>query len=196
MKQKFKFAAVVLGLLLLSPVVAGFIQYLPTASKVHIIGTEVKRLELSPASGSRAATFEDVRYIQAQRVDSGDDIVLRNVDTRWGFPPYFKFDSPEMGAEAQRIARDEPEAVVLVTHYGVRSEVLDLYPNVVRLEIVGADHQHIPVFNIVFFCTLFVLGGALALKVRSLRKRRAAKKAERAEAASVSNEASDDSGAA
>lgn len=179
MKQKFKYAALILGLLLLLPIAGGFVQYLPTATKVHIIGTEVKRLELTPASGSRAATFEDVRYIQAQDVATGSDIVFRNVDTRWGFPPYFKFDSPEVGAEAQRIARDQPEAIVLVTNYGIRSEVFDFYPNVVGLQIVDADYSHVPVFNIVFFCVLFLLTGVVLLKVRGLKKRRAAKMAEK-----------------
>lgn len=124
-----------------------FYYVLPKTEKVHLSGTEVKRTEDGTAN-------HDVRYIQAVTVDN-EAAVFRNEDTRWGWPPYLKFNSADLSAQATEIARDNPSATVLITYYGARDRILNWYPNAVKMEIVPADYQHIPIFNLAFFVVLF-----------------------------------------
>jgi hypothetical protein len=128
---------------------AGF--YLPSTEKVHLTGTEIKRRDAKDGSISH-----DVRYIQARRLD-GENIVFRNEDTRWGFPFYFKFDAADLASEAANVVRNDPDAVVLVTYYGLRSRVFDWYPNAVSFKQVPKDYVHVPVFNIAFVVVVIAL---------------------------------------
>src|SRR5688572_27156731 len=118
---------VLLALIFASLAIAGA-YYLPSTEKVYLTGTEIKRLDAKDGS-----ILHDVRYLQARHLD-GSNVVFRNEDTRWGFPFYFKFDAADMASEASNIVRNEPDTVVLVTYYGVRSRVFDLYPNAVSFK--------------------------------------------------------------
>ena len=177
MKKNVKIAVFVVLAVLLVPCLGGVWVYLPHARKAHITGTEVRRMDAPRGQEEGGAERIDVRYVKTFDLDEQTDMVYQNVDTRWGFPFYFKFDSAELGAHADRIARDEPNATVLVTYYGVRSPAFDIYPNVVDIEVVDRDHVHVPVFNILFFTFGFAIVGVVWLKVHRFRKRRAAKKA-------------------
>ncbi|TCO71999.1 DUF1523 family protein [Rhodovulum euryhalinum] len=82
----------------------------------------------------------------------GKAVVFRNEDTGWGWPPYFKFDTSNLQAEAGDLTstKDNPEWVV-ITHYGWRNEYLSIYPNAISARPVdGPDVTIIPWFNIVF----------------------------------------------
>lgn len=154
------------GLLLAVFVILLLNYYLPSSRKVHITGTEVKRMDVQEAGKTR-----DVRFIYAQDADTGKSLAYRNEDTRWGFPFYFKFDSGDVAAEAANILENDPKATVLVTSYGYRMRYFDEYPNVVSLRVVAPEHSIIPVFNIIFW-TLFVVAVVVAaLWVRRTRKR-------------------------
>jgi hypothetical protein len=150
--MEMKRVAWLTGIALMLLLVAGFgscaAYYLPATEKVHLSGTEIKRQDAKDGT-----PMHDVRYIQATKLN-GETLVFRNEDTRWGFPPYFKFTSADMASEAQQIAKSQPEATVLVTYYGVRSQMLDLYPNAVGLRIVDASYVAVPIFNIVFSVVL------------------------------------------
>jgi amino acid transporter len=134
--------------------------FLPSTEKVRLAGTEIKRLDAKDGT-----PLHDVRYIQAQKID-GSSLVFRNEDTRWGFPFYFKFDSADLAGEAQNIVKSQPEAVILVTYYGFRSQVLDLYPNIVSLKAVDSAYVHVPIFNIVFCLVVFGLIIFVFVKMR------------------------------
>lgn len=118
--------------------------YLPSTEKVTLTGTEIKRLDSKDGS-----ILHDVRYLQGRTLD-GQSIVFRNEDTRWGFPFYFKFNGADIASEVANIVRNEPDAIVLVTYYGARSQMLDLYPNAISFKKVPREYTHIPIFNIVF----------------------------------------------
>lgn len=138
---------VVLALIGAGFLASTFYYVLPKTEKVHLSGTEVKRTEDGTAN-------HDVRYVQTVTLDN-QAAVFRNEDTRWGWPPYMKFNSADIAAQATAMARDNPSATVLITYYGARDRILSWYPNVVKMEIVTADYQHVPIFNIVFFVVLF-----------------------------------------
>ncbi len=109
--------------------VAAVLHYnLPGRDVVRIVNTDVRRMDFgwnavfySAADGS--GQNRDVRFISAVSPDN-KPMVYRNEDTGWGWPPYLKFDSADLQAEAADLAstRDAP-VWVAVRHYGWRSQL-------------------------------------------------------------------------
>ena len=98
----------------------------------------------------------DVFFIQTRRV-GGDVMVYRNEDTGWGWPPYFKFDTSNLQAEASDLASTEAAPrYVAIKHYGWRNEFLTIFPNAISVRAVeGSDAaKGIPWLNIIIL-TLF-----------------------------------------
>ncbi len=73
-------------------------------------------------------------------------MVYRNEDTGWIWPPYFKFDSSDLQAEAQaNISTPENEQWVVMTHYGWRNRFFTIYPNAIGIRpVAGPDVRIIP----------------------------------------------------
>ncbi|MBW1749331.1 MAG: DUF1523 family protein [Deltaproteobacteria bacterium] len=153
--------------------VAAVLHYNLTRTQVaQIVGTDVKRLD-STARGKSADNLQgkglkvrDVRFINAQS-KSGKVEVFRNEDTGWGWPPYMKFNSADIAAEAQTFATAEGNPWVLLKYYGWRIHIFDMYPNIVSLKQVPRDYKHIPWFNFVF---LLVLAGGSLFVIRRSRQ--------------------------
>jgi hypothetical protein len=146
-----------------------FFHYvLPQHDVVRIAGTEVIRMDFDAwnrmfyaqaDAGNVEGTTRDVRLINAVR-PSDRVIVYRNEDTGWIWPPYFKFDSSNLQAEAQDlISTKAAPQWVIVTHYGWRIPFLSVYPNAVGVRAVDSpDVSIVPWFNIGFFIFLaFIL---------------------------------------
>lgn len=154
-----------IGFLLLAIVVA-FLHYtLPQRDIVRIIGTETRLTEVggnamfyaAPDSGTTTQTIErrDIRFIEAAFPDDSV-MVYRNEDTGWIWPPYFKYDSANLQAEASNLqsTKAAPEWVA-VTHYGWRIPIFSIYPNAVKIRAVaGPDVTLIPWLNIVILAAL------------------------------------------
>ncbi len=159
MKEKLriaKIAAVAIGVLL----VVAFLHYhLPRTAVVTIQGTDVKRMDRSGtlAKNPNASGTRDVRFINTVK-QNNRVLVLRNEDTGWGWPPYFKFNSSDLVAKAQALANEDPPPTVLITYYGWRMQLFSLYPNIIRMRSVPPDYSHFPLFNIIF---LVLLAGAI-----------------------------------
>ncbi len=137
---------------------------LPSRDVVKIVGTDVKRMDISstawfwasPDAGTNAGSTRDVRFINAVR-PNGKVRVYRNEDTNWNWPPYFKFNSGDMTAQAQALAQ-EPDTWVAVTHYGWRIKLFTIFPNAVKIKKVdGPDVFLIPWFNIIFLSLIALL---------------------------------------
>ena len=159
------FGGVALGLLYLT-----FCAYnLPRTVKVHVTGNEVVRRNVEQEDGT--TRVQDVNYITAEDLD-GEPRIFRNLDTGWGWPPYFKFDSGNLLAQANNLAIDDPPSIALVRYYGFRIPVLSLVPNAVSMRVVTADHTNLPVFNIAFAIAHIVLIGWGALRIRQWRRGR------------------------
>ncbi|MBE0412677.1 DUF1523 family protein [Yoonia sp.] len=156
-------------------IVGAFFHYvLPQHDVVQVTSTEVIRTDFSPYnrlfyaqgdSGGAQQPTRDLRLINTNKRktfllgfvprDSTAVMVYRNEDTGWIWPPYFKFDSSDLQAEAANIARGEDWAVI--THYGWRIRWASIYPNAVSLRTVsGPDVTIIPWFNIGFFIFLMI----------------------------------------
>ena len=141
-----RYLKILLRVLVIGLVVAVFDYTLPATNIVKIVGTEVVRTELSgnsffwasPDTGTGTDADQgnrDVRFINAV-FDDGDPRVFRNEDTGWRWPPYFKFGSGNLQAEAQNLA--EKQSWVAVRHYGWRFEAMSIYPNALSMREVDS----------------------------------------------------------
>ena len=113
--------------------------------------------------GSAEGEMRDLRLINTVKVDTwflglwrgGERVmVYRNEDTGV-YPPYFKFDSSDLEAEASALAGKEQW--VSITHYGWRMRFLSIYPNAISIKPVsGPEYRPFPWFNLFFFAFLIV----------------------------------------
>ena len=166
---------------LITLIVVGFFHYtLPQHDIVRITGTEVIRQDFSgwnrfffaqPDSGNTQAVNRDLRLINASYPDGGI-MVFRNEDTGWGWPPYFKFDTSNLQAQAADLVSTKAEPrYAVVTHYGWRVIFGSIYPNAVSIrEVDGPNVTIIPWFNIIF---LIFLALVMLRIYRSIQKFRA-----------------------
>lgn len=154
---------IIFGLLFLF--VAGFLHYtLPSRDIVQIVGTDVKRMDIgsyawfwaSPDAGTNPNYTRDVRFINATW-PNGKPRVYRNEDTDWSWPPYLKFDSGNLNAQAQGLAKQD-KIWVAVSHYGWRIKLFSIFPNAYRIrQVEGPNTFLIPWFNIVFLSVLALI---------------------------------------
>lgn len=184
--QRFKTIVRVIAFL----VIGSFFHYvLPQHDVVKVTSTEIIRTDFSSLnrmfyaqadSGSTEQATRDLRLINTQKNntfllgflprDSSSVMVYRNEDTGWIWPPYFKFDSADLQAEAANLARGDEWAVV--THYGWRIRWASIYPNAVGVRTVTSpDVTIIPWFNIVFFVFLMVALVFMRAMWRQFRER-------------------------
>jgi hypothetical protein len=168
------------GLLLLAAVALFLFYNLPRTAVVQISGTDVKRVDsgsgevvdreaLESQDRQRIPTY-DVRFINTV-ARNGKTMVFRNEDTGWGWPPYFKFDSADLTAQAQAYAAGPEKPWVLVTYYGWRVRIFSMFPNLVSLRTVEQNYGHFPIFNIVIICLLAVAGFILWRAIRKFFRR-------------------------
>ena len=167
-------------LVLLGVCLIGFLHYtLPGRDVVKIVGTDVKRMDVgryalfwaNADAGTQQVSTRDVRFINTEK-PAGGVRVYRNEDTDWSWPPYFKFDSGNVTAEAQALAQ-RGDVWVAVTHYGVRIKLFSIFPNIVSIkEVSGPDVYLIPWFRIVFAILLIALLLFAQARIVRFRERR------------------------
>ena len=153
---------------LLLLLVAGFLHYtLPQRDIVRVTNTynrlttvgENRLFYAAPDTGTgESTTTRDIRFIEAV-YPNGKVIVYRNEDTGWVWPPYFKYDSSNLQAEATNLTSTlEAPKWVSVTHYGWRFPFISIYPNAVAIrEVAGPDVRLIPYLNIFILLVLAFL---------------------------------------
>ena len=130
--------------------VASFFHYtLPQHDVARVSDTYEKRIDFGENSifwaaadvGNAATTANrDVFFIQT-RLTNDQVMVYRNEDTGWGWPPYFKFDTSNLQAEASDLksSADAPQWVV-IKHYGWRNEFLSIFPNAISVKVVDGPN--------------------------------------------------------
>ncbi len=173
--KKTKKVKISVGIVLL--LVAGlfFHHILPRTVVVQVTGTDVKRVDKtgkvieewdeSADIKKNAVHTYDVRFINSL-MRKGKPMVFRNEDTGWGWPPYLKFNSADLTAEAQAFASAQKKSWVLVKFYGWRINIFSMFPNAISLKEVDREYTHIPLFNIVFFIVLIIVVFYLRSRVR------------------------------
>lgn len=164
-------------------VAAVFHYTLPQTDVARVTDTYEKRIDFgensifwaAPDVGADQTTVNrDVFFIQTRRGDGGV-MVYRNEDTGWSWPPYFKFDTSNLQAEAADL-KSTPETPkwVAIKHYGWRNEFLSIFPNAVGVRAVdGPDfNTGVPWINIGIIATFLVLSFAVWRRWRRFRAAR------------------------
>lgn len=177
--KKLRLVLMILGLLLVV-VCGGFLAYvLPRHEVVHINGHEVKRVDqqgrVVVAPGMASGATRDVFFIYTTDADKQNVHVFRNEDTGFGFPWYLKFDSAEVQGRSQLLSRHDTQ-LALVTYYGWRLPMLNLFPNAVNVQAWDSTATPFPVFNTIFFTLLAVFVLLLGWTIRKTRQKWLAKK--------------------
>ncbi|MEQ6202137.1 DUF1523 family protein [Sulfitobacter sp. HNIBRBA2951] len=161
-------------------VAAVFHYTLPQTDIVRITDTYEKRIDPGENSlfwaqadvGSDGTLANrDVFFIQSRRV-GGDVMVYRNEDTGWGWPPYFKFDTSNLQAEAGDLKSTEADPrYVAIKHYGWRNEFLTIFPNAISVRAVdGPDaSKGIPWLNIIVLLTFAAIVWGVWVRWRRFR---------------------------
>ena len=164
--------------------VGAFFHYtLPQVDIVRVTDTYEKRIDFGENSifwaqadvgTDGAAMNRDVFFIQTRRA-KGDVMVYRNEDTGWGWPPYFKFDTSNLQAEAAdaKSTSGAPTYVAL-KHYGWRNEFLTIFPNAISIRPVdGPDaSKGIPFLNTIILTLFFAIVYAIWVRWRRFRRAR------------------------
>ena len=168
--------------LLIATYALGFLHYtLPQRDIVLIIDAYEKRMDVSnnalfwgqPDAGASVVDTRDVRFIDTEKPD-GSVMVYRNEDTAFSWPPYFKFDSSDLRAQAkQLISTPENPKWVAVRHYGWRNTVFSIFPNITSMKVVdGPDVRLIPWLNIIIYILLGLFGLGLFRLWQRFKQRR------------------------
>jgi Protein of unknown function (DUF1523) len=151
------------GLRILALLIAGlFLHYtLPQRDVVRIVDTGNRITQIGAnwifysiedtGTGAETNTTRDIRFIDAVYPDGDSVMVYRNEDTGWFWPPYFKWDSSTLQAEATNLrSTSDAPTWVAVTHYGWRIPLVSAFPNAVSISRVdGPDVTLIPWVNII-----------------------------------------------
>ncbi|MGR3273253.1 DUF1523 family protein [Thalassococcus profundi] len=163
-----------------------FLHYtLPQKDIVRITDTYLERIDFGENSvfWAHAATGDnpnqtnrDVFFIQTFLPDN-KPMIYRNEDTGWGWPPYFKFDTSNLQAEASDLESKSTGGAAqwaLIRHYGWRNEFLSIYPNAISVRAVdGPDaSKGIPWINILILTTLAAMFWAVWVRWRRFRQAR------------------------
>jgi hypothetical protein len=149
--------------------VASFFHYtLPQKDIVRITDTYEKRIDFGENSifwasadtgNSVTALNRDVFFIQSRQTSNNRVMVYRNEDTGWGWPPYLKFDTTNLQAEAADVKSTAAEPqYAIIKHYGWRNEFMSIFPNAISVKPVdGPDApKGIPFLNIIIL-SLFAM---------------------------------------
>ncbi|SLN56365.1 DUF1523 family protein [Pseudooctadecabacter jejudonensis] len=165
-------------------IVGLFLHYvMPQQDVARVTSTEIirtdfggwQRLFFAQAdSGQVDNVTRDLRLINTERLPtymfglirggSPETMVYRNEDTGWIYPPYFKFDSSDLQAEASAaISTAVPQEWVVVTHYGWRIRWASIYPNAVAIRPIlvadgesPLDYRPFPWVNLIIFVVLII----------------------------------------
>ncbi len=170
-------------ILLVAIIGLGTVHYtLPQWDVVRITDTYEKRVDFgqnslfwasADAGTDGTPVNRDVFFIQAF-YPNGNAMIYRNEDTGWGWPPYFKFDTSNLQAEASDLAstKENPQWVA-VRHYGWRNEFFTIFPNAISVKPVdGPDVRVIPWISIVILLLIFVVFWAIFVRIRRFWNRR------------------------
>ncbi len=170
---------IALALILLAPATLFLHFYLPRSVIVQAESTDVKRLDRDNnrigQTDVKPGANRDVFLINTSVPGTDEVLVFRNEDTNWGFPFYFKFNDSDINALAHKFGAEK--ALVKITYYGFRIQLLSMWPNVVKIERAEPGDSTFPLARVLILAILFSLICLVYWKLRGLFSRLFKKKA-------------------
>ncbi len=166
--------------------VGSFLHYtLPQHDVARITDTYLERINSGENSifWANAETGDavdgpsrDVFFIQTFRTNDRP-MIYRNEDTGWGWPPYFKFNTANLQAQAadleSRSTSGQEAQWVMIRHYGWRNEFMSIYPNAVKIwRVDGPDATVFPWITVVILTFLVAFFWAIWVRWRRFRRAR------------------------
>ncbi len=166
--------------------VASFLHYtLPQHDVARITDTYLERIDFgensifwanAPTGDAVNPQNRDVFFIQTFRTNERP-MIYRNEDTGWGWPPYFKFNTSNLQAQAadleSRSTSGQQAQWVVIRHYGWRNEFLSIYPNAIKIwRVDSPDVTIIPWINITILTLLAGFSWAIWVRWRRFRQAR------------------------
>ena len=166
--------------------VASFLHYtLPQHDVVRITDTYLERIDFgensifwanAPTGDAVNTQNRDVFFIQTFRTNDRP-MIYRNEDTGWGWPPYFKFNTSNLQAQAadleSRSTSGQEAQWVVIRHYGWRNEFLSIYPNAIKIwRVDSPDVTIIPWINITILTLIAAFFWAIWVRWRRFRQAR------------------------
>lgn len=154
---------------LLGVIVFAFLDYaLPSKNTVRISNTYNRLTTVTPSNAifyasedtgtvENAAGQRDIRFIDTVR-PNGKVFVYRNEDTGWIWPPYFKYDSSNLHAEATNLqsTAGNPQWVS-ITAYGWRLPWLTIYPNAISIDTVAGPNDSPRNWGATIICAVLLM---------------------------------------
>lgn len=122
-----------IGLVLFLTVAVVIALGFPQENVLRVTGVEIRHIDDQGVINREQNEFtREVFFINTEDPRTGEPRVFRNEDTGWSFPFRFKFDSADIQAKADSLARTGSLAVV--SYYGQRSHMFSTFPNVTALK--------------------------------------------------------------
>jgi hypothetical protein len=160
-------AKVAVFFILLTPVLTVLHYYLPRSIIGEVGQPYVKRLDgdnnLVGQGDRPSGSTRDVFFIPTYEPGSSDPFVMRNEDTGWSWPFYFKFNSADLNAKASKLNGK----VAKERYYGFRIEFLSIFPNVLSLEEAAVGDSTFPWARTVFGILALAVFGYLYFVLRT-----------------------------
>ncbi|MCR4942370.1 MAG: DUF1523 family protein [Campylobacter sp.] len=127
---------------------------MPSYKALNIVHTDVKRMDkdgfIDKDQASINSISRDVYFISAKVPESEKVLSFRNEDTRWGLPPYFKFNSADVQAKAASMM--EQKALAQIKYYGWRIPMLNEFYNAISItKIKDASELSSPIFSYILY---------------------------------------------
>ncbi|TCO69119.1 DUF1523 family protein [Rhodovulum euryhalinum] len=147
------------------------VQITNTYNRQTTIGANWLFYARSDAPSTTGVEKRDIRFIEAVR-PNGEVSVYRNEDTGWFWPPYLKYDSANLQAEASNAVstKDTPQWVV-ITHYGWRTPIFSFFPNAIGLyPVAGPDVTVFPWISMILLVLLAIGAGMMWRMWRRFRQ--------------------------
>ena len=154
---------------MLGILVFAFLDYsLPSKNTVRITNTYNRLTYISPTNSIFYASDDtgtvenqqgqrDIRFIDTVR-PNGKVFVYRNEDTGWIWPPYFKYDSSNLHAEATNLQSTAANPQwVSITAYGWRLPWLTIYPNAISIDTVAGPNDSPRNWGATIICAVLLM---------------------------------------